>query len=349
MSWEPLTCSTCQREAAFERIGSMGTPDTFAVSWQCPGCDARLVDVVPVGVLVPVSGCCLNCGSQVDEAGECQACGVPRPPLVVAIHAACGDPPSVEAAQQLGARGLVRLGLNALDLRLETQPDDREAWLAKARVLNSVGLGFHGAPALERALALGADTSHNVALGIALASGAQHKSATAAFEAYLVTHPKGPHLGFVLVRQARALEQMGRVQEAEACLRRALSSDPGEVQAQVDLYVLLHRQRRFADALESLELALPQLDPADRIGLLPGRAELLCELMRGEEALTTIEEVLTHGPDNPRVVYTHGRALAMTGQLERAKVAMARVVALEPDNGPAQRALAQISAALTTH
>ncbi|HLT35434.1 MAG TPA: tetratricopeptide repeat protein [Enhygromyxa sp.] len=280
MSWEPLICSECKVEAAFERVGQFNPPHSFGVSWLCPSCGARLLDVVPVGVDVPSPGCCLNCGATVDGEQVCGACGLPRAPLVVAIHQHCGDPPEIAAAEALAARGLIRLALNAVDLRLESRPDDPEAWMAKARMLGSVGLGAKTAAPIERALEL------------------------------------------------------------------TLARDPDDLQARVDLYSLLHNQRRFDEALAQLDLALPRLAPGDRVRSLTARAELLCQLQREGEALASVEQALEHMPDDPRTLYTHGWALANLGRLAEARVSMARVVELEPDNGAAARALAQIDAAL---
>lgn len=342
MSWEPLVCSKCEVEAEFERVGQVSPPVNFGVSWLCPSCGARLLDVVPIGVEVPAPGGCLNCGGAVDVDQVCGACGLPRAPLVAAIHQQCGDPPDVAAAEALAARGLIRLALNALDLRLESRPDDPESWLAKARMLNSVGA--QTIVALERALALGGDLGVRLALAMALAASDQHERAVASFDEYLQTG--GRDRGLAWSRQARSLRALDREDEAERLLERALAEEPDDLQLRVDLHVLLHARRRYAEALIQLDLALPQLDPGDRIRLLPARAELLCELLREDEALVTIEEALEHMPNDPRALYTHSRALANLGRLDEARVSMARVLELAPDNPAAARALAQIDAAL---
>jgi tetratricopeptide (TPR) repeat protein len=346
MSWEPLVCSKCEVEAEFDRVGEFNPPQNFGVSWLCRSCGARLLDIVPVGVDVPVPGSCLNCGALVGPTGNCEECGLPRSRLLATIHEQCGDPPEIAAAEQLAARGLLRLALNALDLRLESRPNDPEAWLAKARMLGNVGLTARCIVPLERALALGADHDARLSLGVALAASSQHERAVAAFGEYLEAAARGSHRAFAWSRQARSLRALSREAEAEQTLERALTENPDDLQARVDLHALLHGQRRFADALVQLDRALPRLDSGIRISLLPARAELLCELERDTEALATIEEALVHMPDNPRAIYTHGRALALLGRLDQARAAMARVVELEPDNPAANRALAQIVGAL---
>jgi tetratricopeptide (TPR) repeat protein len=147
--------------------------------------------------------------------------------------------------------------------------------------------------------------------------------------------------------KARMLARVGLGARGVAALERALSEDPEDLQTRLDLYTLLLGQRRFEQALVELDQALPRLDPEVRVRLLPARAELLCELLRDAEALATIDEALVHMPDDPRAIYTRGRALALLGNLVEARDAMARVLELEPDNPGAARALAQIEAALT--
>ncbi|HVI03448.1 MAG TPA: tetratricopeptide repeat protein [Enhygromyxa sp.] len=346
MSWEPLVCSKCEVEAEFERVGQLTPPTSVGVSWLCRSCGARLLDVVFLGVDVPVPGACLNCGAAVDAEGQCGECGVPRPWLVAAIHEHCGDPPDIIAAEQLAERGLLRLACNAIDLRLESHAHEPESWLAKAEIFRHAGLTSRMILPLERALALGATLDTWISLGVTLAQSDQHERAVAAFATYLDSAPGGAHRSFAWSRRARSLRVLGRDAEAEQLLARALAEDPDDLQARVDLYTILHGQRRHAEALAQLDRALPRLDFDIRISLLPARAELLCELDRETEALKTVEEALEHTPDNPRALYNHGRALALLGKLERARASLARVLEFEPDNPAAKRAIAQIDAAL---
>ncbi|MFO7561607.1 MAG: tetratricopeptide repeat protein [Enhygromyxa sp.] len=346
MSWEPLVCSNCEVEAEFERVGRIDAPDTFAVAWLCGSCGGRLLDLVPIGVERPVPGACLNCGGVVDAGGVCGECGLSRPALVAAIREQCGDPPAIAAAEHLAARGLLRLALNALDLRLESCPDDPQSWTAKARMLDSVGFGARCVVPLERALALGGGDDLRLSLAVALAAGEQHERAVATFAEYLDAAPAGASRSLAWTRQARSLRALGRELEAEQALARALAEDPDDLQARVDLYTLRHAQRRFAEALTELDRALPRLEFGARVHLLRSRADLLCELERAEEGLATIDEVLEHTPDDPRALYIRGWALGLLGRLAEARTAIGRVRELEPDNPAAARALAQIDAAL---
>lgn len=77
-----------------------------------------------------------------------------------------GEPPQIEAIQQVAKHGLVRVAFNALDLRLSDKVEDVDALIAKARLLLAVEcpkpalellrIGFEfGVPEHEIALDLG--------------------------------------------------------------------------------------------------------------------------------------------------------------------------------------------------
>lgn len=142
MSWQPLSCSECAIPARFERYGNVGMAGSLGVSWVCPRCGQRMLDVVPLHEGLPTPGMCLNCATPLAGAGACPSCGVDRDALLPAIHAACGDPPELGAALELIDRGLIRLATNAIDLRLELEPDDGDAWLARAEMLGERGVAW---------------------------------------------------------------------------------------------------------------------------------------------------------------------------------------------------------------
>lgn len=326
----------------FERYGTMGP--TFAVSWVCPQCDARLLDVCSPLLVEIQAGQCLNCG-ELPVPHESCSCGVGRAALVAQVHERFGDPPALDRIDELFARGYARSAFNALDLRLETHAN-AETWLAKAKLSVDVGLLEPSTVFFERALATGATIVHRLSLAKVLARLERHGEAAELYAGYLDDAPSGPHRGLAHIGLSRSLHATGQLERAEAQLRLALDETPDDIQARTDLHTLLSALGRPREALAELERAIAGLNESNARQLWPARAELLCELERGEEAVELTTVLLEGTPDDPRLRYTHGRALALCGRLEQAEHAMSSVLELEPDNAAARRALDMIRGAL---
>jgi Flp pilus assembly protein TadD len=95
-----------------------------------------------------------------------------------------------------------------------------------------------------------------------------------------------------------------------------------------------------------LDGALARLSSAaDRIWLLEEQSFLWAECERGEEALRSADAAVELGSHSVRTHYLRGRAVALLGRLEEAHNEMNQVLALDPDNADAQRALNMIDAA----
>jgi Flp pilus assembly protein TadD len=99
-------------------------------------------------------------------------------------------------------------------------------------------------------------------------------------------------------------------------------------------------------AAEMLDGALATFSAAaDRISLLEEQAFLWAECERGEEALRRADAAFALGSKSIRTHYLRGRALALLGRLQDARNEMSQVLALDPNNAEAQRALNMIDAA----
>lgn len=244
----------------FERYGNVGMPGTAGVSWLCPRCDKRSLDLCPMHTDLPTPGMCLNCATPIADGGGCLACGVDRPPLVAAITEACGSPPNLAAALALIDRGLIRLAANAIDLRLELVPDDADTWLAKAEML-----GERGPELLRRAIAREpARLAIHMALHDLLAQRKDHAGAIlaldgalplttgsdrarlhlakaelccmlergedglAAVDEAILHNPPHPRLHYV---RGWALGMLGRLHEARTAMLRVLELSPGDASA----------------------------------------------------------------------------------------------------------------------
>jgi tetratricopeptide (TPR) repeat protein len=99
-------------------------------------------------------------------------------------------------------------------------------------------------------------------------------------------------------------------------------------------------------AAEMLDGALARFTSAtDRIGLLEERSFAWAECERGEEALRSADAAVALGSNSVRTHYLRGRAMALLGRLEEARNEMNQVLALDPHNADARRALNMIVAA----
>jgi tetratricopeptide (TPR) repeat protein len=98
---------------------------------------------------------------------------------------------------------------------------------------------------------------------------------------------------------------------------------------------------------EMIELALTKInDATERIYLLEEQSFLWAECENGENALRCADASLELGSTSIRSHYLRGRALALLGQLEEARSEIKHVLATDPENADAQRALPMIDKAL---
>jgi tetratricopeptide (TPR) repeat protein len=84
---------------------------------------------------------------------------------------------------------------------------------------------------------------------------------------------------------------------------------------------------------------------ADRISLLEEQSFLWAECTDGDHALASAEAALALDSNSVRTHYLHGRALALLGRLEDARDEMNQVLAQDPSNADALRALTMIETA----
>lgn len=84
----------------------------------------------------------------------------------------------------------------------------------------------------------------------------------------------------------------------------------------------------------------------DRISLFEEQAFLWAEGGRGDRALECADVAVGLGSNSVRTHYLRGRALALAGQLQNARLELLEVLRLDPDNADAHRALPMIDAAI---
>jgi tetratricopeptide (TPR) repeat protein len=353
MSIRPWKCPKCQHEGTYLGLRLHAGEDewpSYGVGWACPGCDAKVLDVCPLGPLLPGEEFCLNCGRPYAAAGPdaaCPACGLTRTGVRAFFELSEAPPDPEAAARDLFGRGLFRRGLAVLNEALRRDPSREGPWLLKASFLE--GLGLHGLAArlLEGALARGAPPALLINGASALHRAGRCEEAAAASRKYLGLQPDGPWAGAARTNLGVALRALGRDAEAEEVYREAIRVDPGQVVHYRNLGQLLVDQRRWSGAIGVLEAGLGRATEAeDKARFLEGLSYVHAEDERGEPALRHAEQTLALGEDGARVHYLRGRALALLGRLEEARAEMRLVLEREPENAEARQAMGLIDEAL---
>ena len=139
----------------------------------------------------------------------------------------------------------------------------------------------------------------------------------------------------------------GDFQAAEQAHRRAVQALPDYALLYLNYADTFIKQRRWDDALTTLDSGLGRAaSPDETISLLEAKAHVLAGQMRGEEALACVDRAAALGSDSVKTHFIRGRALAMIGRLADARAAMERVLQIDPQMEHARRAIEQIDDAL---
>jgi tetratricopeptide (TPR) repeat protein len=353
MSTHPLTCGDCNREYVLDRVGPFppnGDERTYAVAWRCPQCSRKLLDVCPLGPLVPAESLCLNCGAAYPaEAGDpaCPACGLPRSKVRTTLGVESIPPDLLAAARDAFRRGLIRRGLALLNVALQRDAALADAWSLKCSFLDSLGYTRTKAAMLEGALAAGGPSALWVSYGYTLQAMDRHADAVAAYRRYLEQVPAGPWAAVACGNQANSLARLGDLAAADQLYRQALALEPERLSHARNYVRFLIDTQRMAEALPVLDAALERTTAnADLIALLEDRALVLAEQGKAAESLESIEAAVARGSDSVRTHYVRGRSLALLGRLEEARQEILRVLTLDPENAEGKRALEMIDSVL---
>lgn len=346
MSWSPPQCPSCSNPSTrFESTTPHSPPEAFGLYWECDRCNTRVLELCPMGVDDPKPGGCLNCGAQVDADGCCPACGVVRAHVLERVHAHCGSPPRLEAVRDLIDEGLFRVAFNAVDLRLEQQPNDAPTLIAKGKLLIEVCRAERAVPLLRRAIELGGRVSGvEIDLGRALAGSGRYEEAIASYEGAL-THETDPtRRAVALSNIGGCLSSLGHARQAEEYHRRAVETDPEHLGPRWNLFANLFRNERYEAALEVVEqtMALPFLEQDEVENMQAYRAEILIALQRYREALIAIDLSLASDPNELNRLIARARILMHLNARDRARGCIAKILALDPENPAAKHLLSKL-------
>jgi predicted O-linked N-acetylglucosamine transferase (SPINDLY family) len=141
--------------------------------------------------------------------------------------------------------------------------------------------------------------------------------------------------------------QAGHPQAAVDLITQAVAVAPGDADAHANLGLALQAVGRHEDALASLDRALAR--HPDNAAALSNRGNVLSALGRHDEALAAFERALALRPDFLEVVYNRGNALHAAGRLDAALATFDQVIAQRADIAQAHNNRARVLTDLGRH
>ena len=139
---------------------------------------------------------------------------------------------------------------------------------------------------------------------------------------------------------AELAARVGRLQDSENLLRRALDLAPSFQAARSNLATILYKQNRAAEALDQLDLLAAEGEVADANRNL--RAAALGRVGGYEEAIALYRDVLERHPAQPKIWMSLAHLLRTVGEQEEAIAAYRRAIELQPNLGEVWWSLANL-------
>lgn len=342
----PDPCSKCNTPRTFERVAPFppGQEATIGVAWRCPACDERILVVCALGPVIPVPGSCLNCGADGQRGAVCSACGADDAEML----ALCGtdDGWQLDAVRRDAESGQIRRALARTHRRLCDHPETVDAWCFKAQIYQQLGLHAAAVRMLRHAATASAAPWLLVSAGFSLQQLKRHAEAVEVYREFLALAPGDDHAGAAWGNLANALSALDRDAEAEAAFAEATALEPTNATYAYNHHLHLRKLQRWADAIAVLERGLPAVtEPATRVTFLRALSYAHAEREDGAAALATAEQALSIDAHSIGARYLRGRALGLLGRLDEAMVEIRQVLADDPENADALRAIAMLEQA----
>ena len=139
---------------------------------------------------------------------------------------------------------------------------------------------------------------------------------------------------------AELAARIGRLQDSENLLRRALDLAPSFQAARSNLATILYKQNRAAEALEQLDRLAAEGEVADAHRNL--RAAALGRVGGYEEAIALYRDVLGRHPGQPKIWMSLAHLLKTVGEQDEAIAAYRRAIDLQPNLGEVWWSLANL-------
>lgn len=139
---------------------------------------------------------------------------------------------------------------------------------------------------------------------------------------------------------AEVAGRIGRYDDAEKLLSRALQLAPGFGAARANLATVYYKQNRFADAAATLDAVLG--DDPDNPAHANLRAAALGRIGGYDEALALYEELTNRFPDHAKLWMSYGHMLKTVGRQDDSIAAYRRALAADPGLGEIWWSLANL-------
>ena len=139
---------------------------------------------------------------------------------------------------------------------------------------------------------------------------------------------------------AELAARLGRYQDSENLLRRALELAPAFAAARANLATVLYKQNRAAEALAELDRL--ELSGDEGVAQQNLKAAALGRLGSFDEAIGLYEQVLARSSDQPKVWMSYGHVLKTVGRQADSVAAYRRAIAAAPALGEAWWSLANL-------
>jgi predicted Zn-dependent protease len=139
---------------------------------------------------------------------------------------------------------------------------------------------------------------------------------------------------------AEVAGRIGRYEDAEKLLSRALQLAPGFGAARANLATVYYKQNRFADAATTLDAVLG--DDPDNPAHANLRAAALGRIGGYDEALALYEELTRRFPDHAKLWMSYGHMLKTVGRQDDSIAAYRRALAADPGLGEIWWSLANL-------
>jgi len=242
--------------------------------------------------------------------------------------------PLVEGYRLLDSRPdrSVELARQALSLR----PDAPPALRLLALSLRADGQQSEAADIEQRALKAAAQDAMLLRAGHALLLNHLHEA-----EPLLKDRLQRDPYDYSAMRMlAELAARIGRLQDSENLLWRALELAPSFQAARSNLATILYKQNRAPEALEQLDLLAAEGEVADAHRNL--RAAALGRVGGYEEAISLYRDVLERHPGQPKIWMSLAHLLKTVGEQDEAIAAYRRAIELQPNLGEVWWSLANL-------
>lgn len=254
----------------------------------------------------------------------------------LAAHFPLWAAPVFERGRLLAAQGKAEEAVACLRRAVALDPERASAWTALGDLLELTGDVARAQAAHAQSLTAALKSPQLLEAAALLNEGR-----LAPAEQMLRDHLKRSPNDVAAIRMLAELgTRLGRYQDAEHLLSRALELAPDFAPARYNLALVLHRRNRSVAALPHLEHLLAE-EP-NNPGYLSLKAASLSHVGEYAAAAELYARVLSDFPNQPKAWMSYGHALKTLGRRADSEAAYLRAIALSPALGEAWWSLANL-------